>query len=119
MYLFGLSTNNNDVKRSKLVRRRILLPERILKFGGVKIRNLVPPVKINRFVNRLPVNKRDSLFEIASELQMAGLIDVLNSRSQSTIDKDTIDDQMTNTGNFAHDIKGFKRHTEDTLNLPK
>lgn len=95
------------------------MPERILKFGGVKIRNLVPPVKINRFVNRLPFEKRDSLFEIASELQSAGLIDVLNSRSQSTIDKDTIDDQMTNTGNFAHDMKGFKRHRKDTMNLPK
>ncbi|MDQ7092707.1 hypothetical protein REC12_03815 [Desulfosporosinus sp. PR] len=95
------------------------MPERILKFGGAKIRNLVPPVKINRFVNRLPAAKRDSLFEIASELQNAGLIDVLNDRSQSTIDKDTIDDQMTNSGNFAHDLQSFKRHTNDTKTLPK
>ena len=95
------------------------MPERIMKYGGVKFRNLVPPVKINRFVNRLPRDKRVSLFEIASELQEAGLIDVLNGRSQSTIDKDTIDDQMTNTGSFAHDLKGFKRHTNDTLTLPK
>jgi len=90
-----------------------------MKYGGVKFRNLVPPVKINRFVNRLPLTKRVSLFEIASELQEAGLIDVLNGRSQSTIDKDTIDDQMTNTGSFAHDLKGFKRQTNDTLTLPK
>jgi hypothetical protein len=95
------------------------LPERIIKYGGVKFRNLVPPVKINRFVNRLPRNKRVSLFEIASELQEAGLIDVLNGRAHSTIDKDTIDDQMTNTGSFAHDLKGFKRHTKDTIDLPK
>lgn len=95
------------------------MPERILKYGGVKIRNLVPPVKINRFVNRLPKNKRDSLFEIASELHNAGMIEVLNDRAHSTLDKDTIDDQMTNTGNFRHDIKGFKRHMKDTLNLPK
>ena len=95
------------------------MPERIIKYGGVKFRNLVPPVKINRFVNRLPRNKRDSLFEIASELQAAGLIDVLNDRAHSTLDKDTIDDQMTNTGNFAHDLEGFKRHTKDTLTLPK
>ncbi|KLU67723.1 hypothetical protein DEAC_c01270 [Desulfosporosinus acididurans] len=97
------------------------MPERILKFGGVKIRNLVPPVKINRFVNQLPLEKRDSLFEIATELQNAGMIDVLNSRSQSTMDKDTIDDQMTNTGNFAHDLSSFKRHIneKDSLNLPK
>lgn len=71
------------------------MPERILKYGGVKFRNLVPPVKINRFVNRLPYNKRSSLFEIASELQKAGLVKMLNDRSQSTIDKDLIDDQMT------------------------
>lgn len=95
------------------------MPERIMKYGGVKFRNLVPPVKINRFVNRLPKNKRESLFEIASELQEAGLIDVLNGRSHSTIDTDMIDDQMTNTGNFSHDIQSFKRHTEDSLTLPK
>jgi len=95
------------------------LPERILKYGGAKFRNLVPPVKINRFVNRLPRDKRESLFEIASELQEAGLIDVLNDRSQSTIDKDTIDDQMTNTGSFSHELKSFKRHIKDTKTLPK
>lgn len=95
------------------------MPERILKYGGVKFRNLVPPVKINRFVNQLPVKKRESLFEIASELEDAGLIKVFNDRSHSTIDKDTIDNQMTNTGNFNHDLQGMKRNTKDTLNLPK
>ncbi len=95
------------------------MPERILKYGGVKFRNLVPPVKINRFVNRLPRNKRDSLFEIASELQHAGLIRVFNDRSQSTIDKDTIDNQITNTGNFSHDLQGLKKHSNDSLTLPK
>ncbi|MHB1404593.1 MAG: hypothetical protein ACYCV0_03265 [Desulfitobacteriaceae bacterium] len=69
------------------------MPERILKYGGVKIRNLVPPVKINRFVNKLPADKKDSLFEIASELEQEGLIQVLNERTQSSIDKDLIDDQ--------------------------
>jgi len=95
------------------------LPERIIKYGGVKFRNLVPPVKINRFVNRLPHNKRESLFEIASELQQAGLIRVFNDRSHSTIDKDTIDNQMTNTGSFNHELQGFKRNMDDSLNLPK
>jgi len=90
-----------------------------MKYGGVKFRNLVPPVKINRFVNRLPREKRVSLYEIASELQEAGLIDVLNGRAHSTIDKDTIDDQITNTESFAHDLKGFKRHRKDTMTLPK
>ena len=95
------------------------MPERIMKYGGVKFRNLVPPVKINRFVNRLPRNKRDSLFEIASELQRAEFIDVLDDRAHSTLDKDTLDDQMTNTGSFTHDLEGVKRHTPDTLTLPK
>ena len=70
------------------------MPERILKYGGAKIRNLVPPVKINRFVNRLPENKKDSLFEVASELQQEGLIQVLNERTQSTVDKDTVEEQI-------------------------
>lgn len=95
------------------------MPERILKYGGVKFRNLVPPVKINRFVNRLPRTKRESLFEIASELQQAGLIRVFNDRAHSTIDKDTIDNQMTNTGNFSHEFPGLKRKMDDKLNLPK
>lgn len=95
------------------------MPERILKYGGVKFRNLVPPVKINRFANRLPRNKRESLFEISSELQQAGLIKVFNDRAHSTIDKDTIDNQMTNTGSYTHELQGFKKHRKDTLNLPK
>jgi len=95
------------------------LPERIMKYGGVKFRNLVPPVKINRFVNRLPHNKRESLFEIANELQIAGLIDVLDDRAHSTLDKDTLDDQLTNSEGFTHDLAGLKRHTQDTLTLPK
>jgi len=70
------------------------LPERILKYGGVKFRNLVPPVKINRFTNKLPVDKKESLFEISTELQQAGLIEVFNDRAHSTIDKDTVDDQL-------------------------
>lgn len=69
------------------------MPERVLKYGGVKIRNRVPPVKINRFINNLPEEKKKSLFVAASELQKAGLIDVLNQRTQSTIDQDTWPDQ--------------------------
>ncbi|MEL1136403.1 hypothetical protein AAC978_14620 [Desulfitobacterium sp. THU1] len=72
------------------------MPERIMKYGGVKFRNLVPPVKINRFVNKLAQNKKDSLFEIATELSDAGMIEILNDRTQSTIDKDTLDLQKPN-----------------------
>jgi deoxyhypusine synthase len=86
------------------------LPERVLKYGGVKFRNLVPPVKINRFINKLPQDKKDSLFEIASELSDAGLIEVLNDRAHSTIDQDLVDNMITNSGNFTEDITNFKRH---------
>jgi len=78
------------------VKEGIFLPERVIKYGGVKFRNMVPPVKINRFVNKLPRNKRDSLFEIASELSDAGMIEILNEREHSTIDKDLVDDMSTN-----------------------
>ncbi|CAA7601923.1 Hypothetical protein DEACI_2594 [Acididesulfobacillus acetoxydans] len=70
------------------------MPERVLKFGGAKIRNMVPPVKINRFVQNLPEERKDSLFEIATELRQAGLIKLLEGRDQSTIDRDTVDDQL-------------------------
>jgi len=69
------------------------MPERVLKYGGAKIYNKVPPVKINRFVNTLPPDRKDSLFKVATELQNAGLIEVLNERIPSTIDQDTVDDQ--------------------------
>lgn len=68
------------------------LPERVMKYGGVKFKNLVPPVKINRFVSKLPQNRRDSLFEVATELSQAGMIEILNEREQSTIDQDLVDD---------------------------
>lgn len=68
------------------------MPERVIKYGGVKFRNLVPPVKINRFVSKLPRNKRDSLFEVATELSEAGMIEILNDREHSTIDQDLVDD---------------------------
>lgn len=63
-----------------------------MKYGGVKFRNLVPPVKINRFVNELPDSQKDSLFEVASELSDAGMIEILNEREHSTIDQDLVDD---------------------------
>ena len=72
------------------------MPERIMKYGGVKFRNLVPPVKINRFVNKLAPEKKESLYEIATELSDAGMIEILNDRTPSTIDEDTVDVQKPN-----------------------
>jgi hypothetical protein len=86
------------------------LPERVIKYGGVKFRNLVPPVKINRFVNKLPQDKKASLFEIATELSDVGMIEILNDRAHSTIDQDLVDDMLTNSGNFTENITSLKRH---------
>lgn len=91
---------NHEIKARYIheYKEGIFLPERILKYGGVKFRNLVPPVKINRFVSELPQDKRDSLFEVASELSEAGMIEVLNDREHSTIDQDLVDDLSTDSG---------------------
>lgn len=86
------------------------MPERVIKYGGVKFRNLVPPVKINRFVNKLPQDKKASLFEIATELSDVGMIEILNDRAHSTIDQDLVDDMLTNSGNFTENITSLKRH---------
>lgn len=91
---------NHEVKARYIHENKegIFLPERVLKYGGVKFRNLVPPVKINRFVSELPQDKRDSLFEVASELSEAGMIEILNDREHSTIDQDLVDDLSTDSG---------------------
>lgn len=85
------------------------MPERVMKYGGVKFRNLVPPVKINRFVNKLAPSKKDSLFEIASELRDAGMIEILNDRTQSTIDQDTVDMQTPNAEGNNEEVNESNR----------
>jgi len=86
------------------------LPERVMKYGGVKFRNLVPPVKINRFVNQLAPDKKDSLFEIAGELSDAGMIEILNERTQSTIDQDTVDWQTPNAEGNTEEVNESNRY---------
>lgn len=110
MFFKGLKhTIHIHILRFQILEEVIFLPERVMKYGGVKFRNLVPPVKINRFVNKLPQYKKDSLFEVANELSQAGLIEILNDRQHSTIDQDVIDNMTTNTGNYSSDTN-FKRH---------
>ena len=88
------------------------MPERVMKYGGVKFRNLVPPVKINRFVNKLPDERKESLFEVAKELSNAGLIKILNDRASSTIDEDLVDDMLPNAGSGGdfEEVSTLKRH---------
>lgn len=48
------------------------------KHGGVHFENLVDPAEINQFVNNLPAEKRESFFEVFTELKNAGLIRLVN-----------------------------------------
>lgn len=45
-----------------------------LKYGGVSFVNNVSPEEINRFVQDLPSEDKDSLFEVVNKLKEAGLI---------------------------------------------
>jgi len=62
--------------------------EYILKYGGVKFVNNVPPEQINEFVARLPEQKRSSLYEVAKELWHQGLITIKPGEFY------TVDDEM-------------------------
>lgn len=63
--------------------------EMYLKFGGVKFHNNVSPEEINTFVARLPAERRGSLFQVAKELESAGLI-TLEPGAFGTIDEEMI-----------------------------
>ncbi len=52
--------------------------EHFARHGGVHFTPNVPPEEINRFVNRLPEEKRDSMFHVMEELSKAGLITIHN-----------------------------------------
>lgn len=52
--------------------------EHYAQFGGTHFINNVPPEEINQFVRQLPMDKRDSLFEVLTELNNKGLITVQN-----------------------------------------
>lgn len=52
--------------------------ELFAKHGGVHFINQAPAEEINRFVRELPEEKRESLFEVLSALDEAGLIQIQN-----------------------------------------
>jgi len=49
-----------------------------MKYGGVKFKPLVSPREINSYVRSLPEYRRESMFEIAQELQDKGMIQIYN-----------------------------------------
>lgn len=61
--------------------------EGFLKYGGVRFRTRAAPEEINRFVSRLPPERRRSLAEVARALRDAGLIELEGDFS-------TIDDEL-------------------------
>lgn len=48
-----------------------------MKFGGVKFRPLAKPGDINRYVRELSQNNKDSMYEVAKELQSIGMIEII------------------------------------------
>ncbi|MDR6225413.1 hypothetical protein [Desmospora profundinema] len=52
--------------------------EHYARHGGVHFTPRVSPEKINRFVNQLPEERRDSFYEVIKALQEANLITVHN-----------------------------------------
>ncbi|MBO8172067.1 MAG: hypothetical protein H0Z33_09255 [Bacillaceae bacterium] len=48
------------------------------RHGGVHFTNHASPDEINLFISRLPAGKRESLFEVLSELNKEGLITIYN-----------------------------------------
>ncbi|GGE05738.1 hypothetical protein GCM10011571_03570 [Marinithermofilum abyssi] len=52
--------------------------EHFARHGGVHFSTNAPAEEINQFVNSLPADKRDSLYEVLNELGRAGLITFYN-----------------------------------------
>lgn|GEM_PF-648342 len=55
--------------------------DHFVKYGGVHFRNNVSPEEINNFVRKLPAGKRDSLFEVLEQLELKGLITIVNDHT--------------------------------------
>lgn len=68
-----------------------------VKYGGVRFENNVSPEKINEFVRRLPASRKESLFEIVSQLDKEGLI-TLYDGDNVTIDKNMAEFMVPNNG---------------------
>jgi len=60
-----------------------------MKYGGVKFKPLVSPKEINTYVRSLPANKRESMFEIAQELQSQGMIEIYAHEEPSSAGQDS------------------------------
>jgi hypothetical protein len=53
--------------------------EHYARLGGVHFRNNVSPEEINLYVrDKIPADKKETFFEVVSELEHAGLITIVN-----------------------------------------
>lgn len=57
-----------------------------LKYGGAKFKPLVEPEVINKFVRQLPTEKRESMFEVAKELESNKMIEIIPGEMSSEAD---------------------------------
>lgn len=71
-------------------------PDKYIKYGGMKFEQKAKTREINRFVNQLPEEKRQSMHQVVNELDEANLIELKNE--VTTIDDEMIKWQETNIG---------------------
>lgn len=58
------------------------MPNKHIKYGGVGFNTKASPSQINRFINNLPRDKRQSLYQVSEELKSAGLIETTGEITQ-------------------------------------
>ncbi len=59
---------------------------KFLKFGGVRFKPLVDTKVINSYVNNLPENRRENMYEVAKELVDHNMIKIIPGEMSSTED---------------------------------
>lgn len=68
--------------------------DKYLKFGGMKFTQQASNKEINSFVRELSGEQKQSLFQVAKELDEENLIELHNGE-MNTIDNETLSDQET------------------------
>lgn len=70
--------------------------DKYVKFGGMKFEQNASNKEVNKFVNKLPDKKKQSIHQVVESLDEQGLIDLKNQ--VTTIDDEMIEWQETDKG---------------------
>lgn len=73
------------------------MPKQYLKYGGVRFVNNATPEEITSFVNSLPNDERNSLYNVVNLLEDEGLISLIEGDT-TTIDKSMEEFLVPNSG---------------------